>query len=122
MCRTGVQIFSFHFKYFIFAAGCVFLLLLARGGQNKGEQLQYEVVLCMCYPPAPSALLLLLGASLHRSRNGSPGRGREHSIGGKNVSKPGCWERQDVSDCGLIAGFLCYSSEAQPTHRKCTLG
>lgn len=95
---------------------------LSVGGQNKGEQLQYEIMLCMCYPPGPSALFLLLSASLHRSRNGSPGRGKESSVGGKNVSEPECWERQDVSNCGLIAGFLYYSFEAQPTHRKCTLG
>lgn len=66
---------------------------------------------------------LVLAASLCCGHNGSHGRGKEHLVAGKIVSKPECWVRKDVSDIsGLVAGLLCPSSEAQPTHRKCTRG
>lgn len=127
VCKTGVQIFWFCFTYFIFASGCVFLAIpglvfLARGWPKQGWAIAIWNCALHVLPSSSISFVQLLSASLHHSRNGSPVRGKESSVGGKNVSKPECWERQDVSNCGLIAGFLYYSSEAQPTHSKCTLG
>lgn len=63
--RAGVHSVCVTLIYFILVPGCVIGLVLL-----SCEQLQYELMFCMCCPAALPALFLLLGASLCCGHNG----------------------------------------------------